>query len=84
MNNHSAPEKAAPEPVLDPARQQQASQYARLKRRLSLAELLIGAGLLAALLISGLSDNLTGLFNMSTVPAAALYFIGLVVAYQLL
>ena len=84
MNNHSAPEKAAPEPVLDPARQQQASQYARLKRRLSLAELLIGAGLLAALLISGLSDNLTGLFNMSTVPAAALYFIGLVLAYQLL
>ena len=84
LNNHSAPEKAAPEPVLDPARQQQASQYARLKRRLSLAELLIGAGLLAALLISGLSDNLTGLFNMSTVPAAALYFIGLVLAYQLL
>ena len=84
MNNHSSPEKAAPEPVLDPARQMQARQYARLKRRLSLAELLIGGGLLAALVFGGLSDNLTGLFNLSTVPAAALYFIGLVVASELL
>jgi len=69
---------------MDPARQKQAGQYARLKRHLSLAEILIGAGLLTALLISGLSDNLTGLFNTSTVPAAAIYFIGLVLAYQLL
>lgn len=84
MNNHSLPEKTAPEPVLNPARQKQARHYARLKRRLSLAELLIGGGLLAALVFGGLSDSLTGLFNLSTVAAAALYFIVLVLAYQLL
>ncbi len=79
LHNHSAPVSA-----LDPARQKQASHYARLKRRLSLAELFIGGGLLAALVFVGLSDSLTGLFNMATVPAAALYFIGLVVANELL
>jgi STE24 endopeptidase len=94
LSNNSLPEKAAPEPVLNPARQRQARHYARLKRRLSLAELLVGGGLLAALIFGGLSDDLAGLFNLSIIPAAVIYAIGLpaaviyaiglMLAYQLL
>jgi STE24 endopeptidase len=84
LNNNSLPEKAVPELVLDPTRQRQARYYARLKHRLSLAELIIGSGLLAALVFSGFSDNLTGLLSLPAVPTAVIYALGLMLAYQLL
>jgi STE24 endopeptidase len=43
------------EPIADPRRRQQATAYARVRRRLMLIELLAGAGALIAVLVTGLA-----------------------------
>ena len=61
--------KSLTEPVLDPERQQQAREYARIGRYLSLAEMVAAAVLLALLVFAGLSERLAGSFNLPVIPA---------------
>ena len=49
---------------LDPQRQQQAREYARLTRWLFLAELVLSAVFLLVLLLSGLSGGLRGILDL--------------------
>ena len=84
LNDSYLEENLGSKPFLDPARQQKAKEYARLKRRLSLAELALAGSLLLLVILSGLSTRLAGLIPLPPVPAAAAYFIGLMLAYGLL
>jgi len=71
-------------PPLDPARQEQARQYARTNRYLSLGELILTASILVALIVSGLSLRFVAQFDWPAVPIAALYTAILIVVYRLL
>lgn len=76
--------KSLPQPLLDPERQQQAREYARIGRYLSFAETVAVGILLALLVFGGFSERLTGYFNLPAIPSAILYFLFLVAAYRLL
>lgn len=71
-------------PTLDPVRQRKASRYARTRRYLSLADLVLVGIPLLLLVFGGLSQRLTGAFTLPAVPAAVLYFVILVAAYGVL
>jgi Zn-dependent protease with chaperone function len=65
--------------TLDPSRQEQAKEFARLRRRLLIAELLIGAILTLLWLISGISlrlENLIIQFTTNEYLVVALYMLG--------
>ncbi len=70
--------------ALDQVRQKEAKKYANTKRRLFFAELALTGILLLILVFGGLSVRLRELITLSTVPAAAIYFAGLMVAYGVL
>ncbi len=70
--------------VLDPQRQEQAKEYAKLKRRLSYTEMALTGSLLGLLLFSGFSQRLAGSLALPPVPAASLCFIILIVTYGIL
>jgi STE24 endopeptidase len=72
------------EPVLNPERQQQAKQYARTGRYLSLTELLLAGALLLLLVFGGFSEKLVGYFGLPVVTAAVVYFLILIIAYRLI
>jgi len=72
------------EPSLDATRQKQARRYASIQRFLSLADYLLGGILLVALLLNGLSRQLTQFLALPAVPGAAIYFAGLMLAYALI
>ena len=72
------------EPSLDATRQKQARRYASTNRYLSLADYLLGGILLVALLLNGLSRQLTQFLALPAVPGAAIYFAGLMLAYALI
>lgn len=80
-SNHS---QNLTEPVLDPARQRQAREYARIRRYLSLAEMVVVGILLALLVFAGLSERLIGSLNLPVIPAAIVYFLILVIAYRII
>jgi STE24 endopeptidase len=76
-------------PVLDPARQATARAYARLQRRQFFLELVLGAALLIALLVSGLSVALRDFAERLSPPgwwglALVIYLVVLVLAYTLI
>ncbi len=70
--------------TLDPVRQQKARGYARTRRYLAYADLVLVGIPLLLLVFGGLSQRLTGTFTLPTVPAAVLYFVILVAAYGVL
>lgn len=72
------------EPALDAARQQQAREYARIGRYLSLVEMMVVFILLALLVFAGLSKRLAGSFNLPLIPTAIVYFLILVIAYRII
>jgi len=72
---------------IDPERQRKAREYARIRRRLLLAELALGAAFVLVLLFSGLSSWLRGqLLALASwrEAAIALYFLAFSGAYGLL
>ena len=72
------------EPVLDQARQKLAREYSRLRRRLSLGESGLSLVLLLILVFTGVSRWFTGLFHLPVVALAVIFFLILVIAYELL
>lgn len=76
--------KSLPQPLLDPERQQQAREYARIGRYLSFAETVAVGILLALLVFGGFSERLIENFSLPAIPSAILYFLFLVAAYRLL
>lgn len=71
-------------PALNQARQEKAKEYAKVERRLAFSELALAGILLLILVFSGLSQRLAALFALPIVPAAAIYFAILMVAYVVL
>lgn len=76
--------KSLPEPVLDPERQRNAREYARIGRYLSLAEMAIVSIILVLLVFAGLSERLAGSFSLPVIPAVIIYFLILVAAYRII
>jgi STE24 endopeptidase len=75
------------ETVLDPERQQKAKEYARIRRRLLVADLAIAAVYVLALLLSGLSAWFKGrllLVTTQSLVVIALYFLAFSIVYGLL
>jgi len=77
-------DKTLPQPVLNPERQQQAREYARIGRYLSFTEMIAIGILLVLLVLGGFSERLAGYFNLQLIPAAILYFLILVAAYRII
>ncbi|MFC1992640.1 M48 family metallopeptidase [Chloroflexota bacterium] len=71
-------------PALNQAKQKKAKEYAKIKRRLSFGELSLAGILLLVLVFSGLSQRLAALFALPIVPAAATYFVILMVVYAVI
>ena len=69
---------------LDPARQEKAREYARLRWRLTLGELALGGCFLLFLLVSGLSLRLREYLDFPWPLGIALYIIVVMVGYGLL
>lgn len=69
---------------MDPERQQQAREYARTGRYLSLAEMVAVGIFLVLLVFGGFSERLAGYFNLPVIPAAIIYFLILVAAYRII
>ena len=78
------PEATQGSPGPDKARQQEASRYSRIKRRLYFAELALSAALLIMLVVTGSSRALSGAVQLPFVLSAVAYFIFLMLAYTLL
>jgi len=72
------------EPILDAARQQQAKEYTRTGRYLSLAELVLVMVPLAMLVFAGLSERLVGSLDLPVIVAAIVYFLILFAAYRVI
>lgn len=53
--------------ILDPARQEEAKNYAKARRRLAFSDLGLAGVLLLYLVFAGLSIRLTGLFSLPVV-----------------
>ena len=70
-------------PVLDRERQKKAREYSRIRRRLSLAEMGFSLVLLLILAFTGISQWFTGLFDWPVVPTAVIFFLILIVAYEI-
>ena len=79
-SSKNEPEELAP----DPARQEKARKYASARRRATLAELASAGIFLLVLVFSGLSVIFRELLISPSVPAAAIYFVGLMVVYGIL
>lgn len=71
-------------PSPDPSRQETARRYARLRRRISVAELIFTGVLLVVLLATGLSRDIVARLGLPPVPAAAAYVFILMVVYGIL
>ncbi|MBI2829778.1 MAG: M48 family metallopeptidase [Chloroflexi bacterium] len=83
MNVSSPSDGIFQEPTIDPARQQKAKEYARNRRYVEAAEILLSGILLFILIFSGLSAELSGRIRLSSVFGAGLYFVILSVAYRI-
>ncbi|HID86957.1 MAG TPA: M48 family peptidase, partial [Anaerolineae bacterium] len=73
--------------IIDPQRQRKAKEYARIRRRLFVVDLALGAFVLLALLLGGISPWLKGqilAITTSTPLAVALYFLVVAVGYEAL
>ncbi|GAI29728.1 unnamed protein product, partial [marine sediment metagenome] len=72
------------EPALDRVRQEKAKKYARARRWLAFGDLSLAGILLLLLVVSGLSQRLTGWFTLPVIPGASLYLVMLMLAYGVL
>ena len=72
------------EPSLNQQRQEKAKEYAKDRRRLFFADLVVGGILLLFLVFGGFSLRLAGLLALPVVPAVTIYFIILIVGYGFL
>ena len=72
------------EPALDEKRQQQASRYAAVRRRLALVEFALVGVLLLLLIFGNLSTSLAEWLGMPVVLEAVVYFALLIAAYYVL
>ena len=70
--------------VRSQTRQQQAKKYAKARRYAAFTDLALSGGLLLLLVFSGLSLRLIELFALPVVPAAAIYFVALMLTYGVL
>jgi len=70
--------------ALDWARQEEAKKYARARLWLAFGDLALAGILLLLLVLSGLSQRLTGLLTLPVSPGASLYLVMLMVAYGVL
>ncbi len=71
-------------PTLDQERQKKAREYSRIRRRLSFSEMGLSLALLLLLIFTGVSHWFTGLFNWPVVAVAVIFFLVLIVAYEIL
>ncbi len=72
------------EPELDPERQRLAGEYARTGRYLSLFETLLAGILLFLLIFAGLSEKITGYFDLPMIATAIVYLLILFAAYRII
>lgn len=77
-------ESTGDEPVLDRERQEKAKEYAKVRRYLALSDLALAGVLLLLLVFTGASLKLSGWIALPIVPAAAIYFVILMLAYMVL
>jgi STE24 endopeptidase len=70
-------------PVLDESRQKKAREYSSIRRRLSLGESGLSLALLLVLIFTGVSHWFTGILNLPPIAAAVIYFLVLIIGYQL-
>ena len=84
MNMSYMIDKIIAKPSLDNARQQKAREYSRIRRRLSFSEMGLSLALLLILIFTGISHWFTGLFNWPPVAVAGIFFLVMVVAYEIL
>jgi STE24 endopeptidase len=77
-------ESSIEESALNQLRQEKAKEYARVKRRLFFADLVLSGILLLLLVFGGLSLRLAGMLTLPIVPAVTIYFIILTAGYGLL
>ena len=82
MSHHI--ENETEELTANQVRQGEAKKYPSARRYSTLAELALGGILLLILVFGGLSVRLRELLTLSAVPAAAIYLVGLMVAYEVL
>jgi len=72
------------EPALDEKRQQQASRYAGIRRRLALVDFALVGILLLLLVFGNLSSSISEWLDMPVVLEAVVYFSLLIIAYHIL
>lgn len=84
MNATPADSKINEEPNLDQARQKQARKYSSIHRRLGFGDMGFTLVLLLILIFTGASPWFTGLFDWPVVAVAVVYFLVLMVGYELL
>ena len=77
-------QKQIEEPALNQGRQEQAKEYAKAGRYLTLGELALAGIILLVLVFSSLSIKLTGLLTLPIIPAATIYLVMLMVGYRVL
>ena len=68
----------------DPQRQEQAREYTKKTRYLLVIDLAFGAVYLLVILLSGLSENLRDLLDLTYAASIALYFLIIIVSYTIL
>jgi STE24 endopeptidase len=71
-------------PELDEARQKKAREYSSIRRRLSLGETGLSLALLLILTFTGVSPWFTALLHLPAIVAAIIFFLVLIVGYQLI
>src|SRR5512136_2423222 len=71
-------------PILDEERQKKAREYSSVRRRLSLADTALSLVLLLILTFTGVSSWFTGLIHLPAIVAAIIFFLVLIVGYQLI
>jgi STE24 endopeptidase len=84
MSISSADNPIIEEPHLDQARQKQAREYSHIRRRLGFGDLGLTLIILLILIFSGASRWFTGLFAWPILAVAVIYFLALMVGYELL
>jgi STE24 endopeptidase len=84
MNTASSENKAIEEPTLDLERQKKAREYSWIRRRLSFSETGLSLVLLLILIFTGASTWFARLFNWPTVAVAVIYFLILILVYEIL
>lgn len=84
MNSNPSEQTKTERPVLDEGRQKKAREYSRARRRLGFGETGLLLALLLILIFSQASSEFAGLFPWPRWAAAVIYFLVLVVAFEII